>query len=261
MITHEDIEGVRYYVTIAVRGAPAPESACHGGGCAGGFCVERFHEIQDHVGDALIAGGCIDHGVVSGAVGPVDAEIFLDEFDAFVIDGIDALFRFLLGFAARDEAAHLIFSGSVKKDAERVRAIPEKVLRAASHDHAVTGFRGVLNDTLGNLQNAFAVDDVELVRIEASFVAAAQKGFEEPVVQRVGAFLADLDNVFGTIREPGDLLRQQLVPKLPAQLVSKHLSDFAPAAAIFAFDGEYSDHLLSLAKHGVARATEKSGSR
>ena len=126
-------------------------SACRGGGRTGGFCVERFHKIQDHVSDALITGRRIDHGVVSGAVRPVDAEIFLDEFDAVVIDGIDALLRFLLGFAARYEAAHFIFPGSVKKDAERVRTIPEKVLRAASHDHAVTGFRSVLNDTFGNL--------------------------------------------------------------------------------------------------------------
>src|SRR5580700_946600 len=174
----------------------ASGSACRRGGRTGGFCVERFHEIQNHVSDALITGSSIDHGVVSGAVGPVDPEVFLNEFDAVVIDGIDALLRFLLGFAARYEAAHFIFPGSVKKDTERVRTIPEKVLRAPSHDHAVTGFRGVLNYTFGNLQNTFAVDDVELVRIETSFVTPAQKGLEEPVVERVGTFLAGLDDSF-----------------------------------------------------------------
>jgi len=228
---------------------PASESACRRGGCTGGFCVERFHKIQDHVSDALITGRRIDHGVVSGAVWPVDTEIFLDEFDAVVIDGIDALLRFLLGFAARYEAAHFIFPGTVKKDAERVRTIPEKVLRAPSHDHAVTGFRGVLNNTFGNLQNAFAVDDVELVRIETSFVTPAQKGLEEPVVERVGTFLAGLDDSFGTIGEPGDLFRQVLIPQLPAQLLGKQLSDFTAAAAVFPFNRKYSDHLGPLSPH------------
>jgi hypothetical protein len=201
------------------------------------------------VSDTLIAGRRIDHSVVSGSVGPVDAEIFLDEFDAFAIDGIDALLCFLLGFAARCEAAHFIFPGSVKKDAERVRAIPEKVLRASSDDDTVTGFRGVLNDTFGNLQNAFAVDDVELVGIQASFVAAAQEGFEETVIKWVGALLADLDDGFGTIGEPGDFFRQVLIPQLPSQLLGKQLSDFTAPAAVFPFNRKYSDHLGVFSPH------------
>ena len=108
----------------AGRSSRSSESASRGSGCTGGFCIERFHKIQDHVSDALITGCRIDHGMVSGAVRPVDAEVFLDEFDAVVIDGIDALLRILLGFAARYEAAHFIFPGSVEKDAERVRTIP-----------------------------------------------------------------------------------------------------------------------------------------
>src|SRR5580658_2057008 len=88
---------------LAGRSNRSSESACRGCGRTGGFCVERFHKIQDHVSDALITGRRIDHGVVSGAVRPVDTEIFLYEFDAVVIDGIDALLRIFLGFAARYE--------------------------------------------------------------------------------------------------------------------------------------------------------------
>ncbi len=193
--------------------------------------------------DALIACRRIDHRVVSGAVGPVNAKIFLDELDAFVIDAVHALLCFLLRLAARYEAAHFIFPGSVKEDAERVRAISEKMLRAPSHNDAITGFRGVLNDTLGDLQNTFAVDDVKLVRIQASFVTPAQKGFKEPIVEWIGAFFANLDDVLGAMCQPGDLLRQVLIPKLPAQLFGKQLRDFAPAAAIFPLNCKYPDHL------------------
>src|SRR5580704_19733467 len=122
------------------------------------------------------------------------------------------------------------------------------MLRAAADDDAVAGFRGVLNDAFGDLQDAFAVHDIELVRVEAAFVAAAQKGFEEPVIERVGAFLAYFDNGFGAIGQTGDFLGQILIPKLPAELLSNLLGDFAAAASVFAFDGENSDHLLSLEK-------------
>ena len=60
-------------------------------------------------------------------------------------------------------------------------------------------FGGMLDDPLGNLQDAFAVDQLELVGVDAAFVAAAQERFEEAVVQRIGALLATLDDCFGTL--------------------------------------------------------------
>ena len=51
--------------------------------------------------------------------------------------------------------------------------------------------------------------------IEAAFITPAQKGFEESVVEWICAFLANLDDGFGAIRKPGNLLGQQLIPKLP----------------------------------------------
>ena len=38
----------------AGRSGRSSESACRGCGRTGGFCVERFHKIQDHVSDALL---------------------------------------------------------------------------------------------------------------------------------------------------------------------------------------------------------------
>src|ERR1700680_3072784 len=116
------------------------------------------------------------------------------------------------------------------------------MLRPPSDDDRVSPFSGVLNDPLRNVQNAFAVDQVELVRIEAAFVTSAQKGFEEPVVEWIGAFLANLDDGFGAIPTPSDFLGQQLIPKLPAQLRREQLSDFASAASILPFNGDDFDH-------------------
>src|SRR5260370_15704530 len=87
-------------------------------------CVEGFHKIQNHVNDGLIADHSIDHGVVNGAVRPLDAEILLDEVAAIPIHGIHELFGFLLTLAASQQAPHFIFSRSVKKHTQRVFAVP-----------------------------------------------------------------------------------------------------------------------------------------
>jgi hypothetical protein len=194
------------------------------------------------VNDGLIADRGIDHGVVNGAVRPFNAEILLDEIDALTVNGIHELLGFLLTLAATQEAPHFIFSWSVKKHAQRVWAVPQKMLRPPSDDDGVSSLGGVLNDPFCNLQNAFAVDHVELVRIEAAFITSAQKGFEEPVVEWIVAFLSNLDDGFGAFRKPGDLLGQQLIPKLPAQLGRKQLSDFASAASILPFNCDDFDH-------------------
>src|ERR1700738_488475 len=204
--------------------------------------LDGFHEIQNHVNDGLIADRRIDHGVIDGAVWPFDFEIFLDEIGTLAVDAIHELLGFRLALASRQEAPDFVFSRSVKKHTQGVWTAPQKKLRPPSDDDRVSSFSGVLNDAFCNLQNTFAVNDVELVRVEAAFITSAQKGFEEPVVERIGAFLSNLDDGFGAIREPGNLLGQQLIPKLPAQLRRKQLSDFASAASILPFNCDDFDH-------------------
>ena len=119
------------------------------------------------------------------------------------------------------------------------------MLRAPADDDRIAFFSGVLNDLFGKLQDAFAIDEIELVRIQAAFVASAQKRFEEAVVEGIGAFFANFDDGFRAIREPGDLFGEQLIPKLPAELCRKQLSDFASAASVLSFDGDDLDHALS----------------
>ena len=196
------------------------------------FCVEAFHQIHNHVNDGLISDGGVDHGVINGAVRPFDMEILLNEIGALAIDGIHALLSFFLSFAASHEAPHFVFSWSVKKHSQRVLAVPEKMLRASSDDDRVSGLRHVLHHTPGNLRNTFAVNQVELVGIEAAFITAAQKGFEKPVVEWVGFLLPVRHDGLGTIGQPRDLLGELLIPKLPAQLRGKLLRDFAAATSV-----------------------------
>ena len=208
----------------------------------GGFRIDGFHEIQNHVDDGLIADRSIDHGVVNGAVRPFNVEILLDEIGALAVNSIHQQLGVLLTLAASQEAPHFIISRSVKKHAQRVWAFPEKLLRASSNDDGVSGLSGVLNDPFRDLQNAFAVDYVELVGIQATFITPAQKRFEQPVVEWIVALLSNLNDGFGAIRKPGDLLGQQLIPKLPAQLRGKQLSDFAAAASVLPFNRDDFDH-------------------
>ena len=117
------------------------------------------------------------------------------------------------------------------------------MLRPSADDDGVSPLRRVLNDAFGKLQNALAIHHVELVRVQASFITSAQKGFEEPVVEWIGALLANLDDGLGTIGEQRDLLGQQLIPKLPAEPRRQQLSDFASAASVFPFNGDDFDHV------------------
>jgi hypothetical protein len=217
------------------------------------FCIDGFHKIQNHVNNGLIADPSIDHGVVNSAVRPFNVEILLDKIGALAVDDIHQLLCFLLTLAASQEAPHFIFSRGVKKHAQRVWAVPEKVLRPSSNDDRVSGFSGVLNDRFRDLQNAFAVDYVELVRIQATFITPAQKRFKQTVVQWIVAFLSNLDDGFGAIGKPGDLLGQQLIPKFPAQLRRKQVSDFAPTASVLPLNCDDFDHAGFLRQLFAAR--------
>ena len=90
------------------------------------------------------------------------------------------------------------------------------------------------------------------MRINASLITAAQKRFEEPVVERVGSLLSPLDGRFGTICQPGDLLGQRLIPQLPAKVLGQALSDLTCAASLFPFHRYNSYHYCSLGEGHAA---------
>ena len=207
--------------------------------------MKRGGAFQDSLHRPRITQAGIDHEMETMTVGPFDAEILLDEIDALAINGIHELLGFLLAFAASQEAADFILSGSVKKDTQGVWTAPEKVLGPSPDDDRISGLSGVLNDAFGNLQDGFAVNHIQLVGIEAAFVTSTEKGLEETVVQWISAFLTNLHDGFRAIRQPGDLLGEQLIPKLPAKLGRERLSDFASPASILPFHCDDLDHVVS----------------
>ena len=144
--------------------------------------------------DSLVAKRGINHGVVDGAVRPFDVEILLDEIDALAINGIHELLGFLLTFAASQEAAHFIFSGSVKEHTQRVWAGSQKMLRPPSDDDGVSRLSGVLNDAFCNFQNGFAVNQVEklLPALAAVDSACMKAGRDAATLQRTVSLLVDL---------------------------------------------------------------------
>src|ERR1700691_2118014 len=98
--------------------------------CSGtDLCVEDSHNIQNHVNGSLVADRSIDHGVVNGAIRPLDVEILLDEIHTLPVNGIDELLGFLVALAASQQAApELIVPRSVEKNSQRVLAVLEKLL-------------------------------------------------------------------------------------------------------------------------------------
>src|SRR6202048_1818289 len=203
------------------RRKPSNQHARHSGGDSR---IDGFHEIQDHADDDLIADCSVQHGVINGAVRPFDSEIFLDEIRAFPVHRIDKLLGFILALSASYHAPHLGFPRSIKKHAQSVWAVPEKMLRSSADDDRVPSFGHILYYTFCHLHDAFAVYQLEFMSVEASFVTAAQKRFEQPVVERISSFLSTLDDVLGALSDFRDFLGEQLIPQLPAQSVGKQLS-------------------------------------
>jgi hypothetical protein len=106
-------------------------------------CIGGLHKIQNDVKDRLIADRSIDHRVVNGAIRPFDVKLLLDEIGAPLINGIHELLGFFLALSGSQQAPDLVLSRSVKKHAQRVLAILEKLLRSPSDDDRVPGFRRV----------------------------------------------------------------------------------------------------------------------
>jgi hypothetical protein len=117
-------------------------------------------------------------------------------------------------------------------------------LRSPAYDDTVSALRRVLNYTSGDPENGFAIDEIELGRIDATLVTSAQERFEKSVIEWISSFLSDFDRGLGTISEPCNLLSQQLVPHLPAEMLGHQSSDFAAAASVFAFNGNDFYHTI-----------------
>jgi hypothetical protein len=73
-------------------------------------------------------------------------------------------------------------------------------------------------------------------------MAATQKCPEEAIEQRVFLFLVGLNDLAIALHESGDLGGQSLIPQSPVEMSGELPGDFASATAVFALDGDDSNH-------------------
>src|ERR1700689_1143585 len=91
------------------------------------------------------------------AVGPVDAEILLDEIGTVAIHSLRKLDGFTLARATGEQAANLSLKRSIDKHVKRVGARLQVISGAASHNHTVAFLRRFFYNSLGNLTDAIGV--------------------------------------------------------------------------------------------------------
>ena len=137
-----------------------------------------MYEGEDRVDDGEFADASVEHNVVDPAGRPLYLEVLLDIGRTVPINRFNEFACFRFGVAAGHNATNLFFGGRIQEDAKRVRAIFKEVLGAAADDHTVASFGDFEHDVPGDTQDALAIDELELRRIDASFVAATHEGFE-----------------------------------------------------------------------------------
>src|ERR1041385_8512080 len=103
----------------------------------------------------------------------------------------------------------------------------------------------ILHHPAGGGQNRLTIYKVKFRNILAAFIAPAQKGFEEPVIEWISPFLSIFDDGCRTLGEPRNFFRKSLVPQLPAETFRHQLSNFASARSVFPFDGDNFDHFYA----------------
>src|SRR5579871_828909 len=184
--------------------------------------------------------------MINGSIWPFHRKALLNKLGAFLVYGIHQILCVLFGLAARNEAVHLVFPRSIKKKAQRVFPVLQKLLRSTPHDHAIPSVRRVLDHAPGKSHDRLAVHKIQLVRIDAAFIASAQEGFKQPVIQRISSLFAHFDHGFGAIGQPGNFFRKPLVPQFPAETRRNFLRDFTAPASVFAFDRNGLDHMIRL---------------
>src|SRR3954465_2385218 len=102
----------------------------------------------------------------------------------------------------------------------------------------------ILHNPAGDCENCLAVYKIKFGRIETALIASAEKGFEKPVVERIGPFLSIFDYRRGTLGQPCDFFGQSLVPELPGKALRYQLGNFSSTATILALDCDNFDHIL-----------------
>src|SRR5580692_8587630 len=173
---------------------------------------------------------------------PVSIEITLHECDSIAVDRIQQLFSFFLALTDFEQSVELLRAGCIKKNMKDVTAQTQKVRRAPAHDHATSGLGNFFHDLLTQGYKAVGVKCLRSSQWYAALVTPTQKNFDQPLKRAIGALLAAFNGRALHIGYLGDLLRQGVIPNLPAEPAPKLAGNLATPASVFAFDGDHPVH-------------------
>src|SRR5262249_25810727 len=190
--------------------------------------------------DGLVSDTGIDHEVIKMPVWPFLAEVLLDEIGSVVVDGVHETSGFVRLCATPDEPADLVFERRIDEDMKHVRPVLQEERAAASHDDRVALVGRRVDKALRQSEDGVGVEQVQSVHVQAAFEAAAEKQLEKPVVQGIHALFTIRDLRPLTLRETRNLVRQQLIPELPSEGVSKPFRNDIRTAAVLPIDGDNS---------------------
>lgn len=109
---------------------------------------------------------------------------------------------------------------SIEKRSEDVWTVAKKILRAPADDDARPLGKCVIYHLLRNGSDAARIEQFQSIRWrEAAFECAPQKRFKDAINRRIIFPFPLLNRLRRTVGEPCDLLREFVVPQLPAQEV------------------------------------------
>ena len=213
--------------------------------CGRCYCLASFQSadtIENGVDHRVFADCGVDHQIEALTIGPVNTEISFDVGGAVAVNGFDQLGRLGGRLSAGLQAFHFFRFGGVDENVKCVAAALEIVRGAASDDDAIPALGDLSYDAFGHIANTIGVRHLHTLGVQAALVAAAHERAEEAIGERVLFLCALFDDTAIAFHNARDLVREQLVPELPAEAVGDLLGDFASAAAVFTFDGDDSNH-------------------
>src|SRR5262245_46936666 len=131
--------------------------------------------------------------MVKAPAWPLFAEILLDELCALLVHRSDESDRFRPIGSTLREPPDFLFRRRIEEDVKRILTILQKERGAAADENAVAFIGGGVDDTLREAEDRVGVQQLQAVNIEASFEAASQERFQQPIVERIHALFPFCD--------------------------------------------------------------------
>src|SRR5262249_39171635 len=157
----------------------------------------------------------------------------LDEGCAVGVNLFGKRDSFLFCLARRLYAADLVVEETVNEDMKRVVAVAEIVRAAASYDHAVSGLRDFPPGVYYHPPASGSINQIRPLGAQGAFEAPAHERFDQAIIRRIARFFPLFHQAPLAIHAEGDLVRQPLVPELPAETVRHLLGNDSPSTSEF----------------------------